>query len=159
MPGDPARGEHQPEHRCQGTPARYRPIIVPPTTTTLLAPPAARPPGPAIDDPADRRLVTTEVLVVLTVSLGLSALRSGLSLVDALLQPVPLNEQQVALNAPGARADLVDLAVQLARVLQLVGWGALGAYLLLRAGSRCAPSGWTGAVPAATPWAPPDWPR
>ena len=92
------------------------------------------PVGPPIDDPADRRLVTTEVLVVLTVSLGLSALRSGLSLVDALLQPVPLDEQQVALNAPGAQADLVDLAVQLTRVLQLVGWGALGAYLLLRAG-------------------------
>ena len=95
-------------------------------TWLIPTPPA----GPPIDDPADRRLVTTEVLVVLTFSVGLSALRSGLSLVDALLQPVPLNEQQVALNAPGARADLVDLAVQLARVLQLVGWGALGLYLL-----------------------------
>jgi hypothetical protein len=93
------------------------------------------PAGPLIDDPTQRRLVTTEVLVVLTVSLGLSALRSGLSLIDALLQPVPLNEQQVALNAPAAQADLVDLAIQLTRVLQLVGWGALGAYLLLRAGS------------------------
>jgi membrane protease YdiL (CAAX protease family) len=92
------------------------------------------PVGPPIDDPTQRRLVTTEVLVVLTVSLGLSALRSGLSLVDALLQPVPLNEQQVALNAPAAQADLVDLALQLTRVLQLVGWGALAAYLLLRAG-------------------------
>lgn len=92
------------------------------------------PPGPRIDDPAQRRLVGTELLVVLSVSLGLSALRSGLSLIDALLQPVPLNEQQVALNAPAARADLVDLALQLTRVLQLVGWGALGAYLLLRAG-------------------------
>jgi membrane protease YdiL (CAAX protease family) len=92
------------------------------------------PVGPPIDDPPQRRLVTTEVLVVLTVSLGLSALRSGLSLVDALLQPVALNEQQVALNAPAAQADLVDLALQLTRVLQLVGWGALAAYLLLRAG-------------------------
>jgi len=92
------------------------------------------PVGPPIDDPTHRRLVTTEVLVVLTVSLGLSALRSGLSLIDALLQPVPLNEQQVALNAPAAQADLVDLALQLTRVLQLVGWGALAAYLLLRAG-------------------------
>src|SRR5918998_412247 len=81
-----------------------------------------------------RRLVVTEILVVLTVTLGLSALRSGLSLLDALLQPVPLNEQQVALNAPAAQTDLVDLAVQLARVLQLVGWGALAAYLLIRAG-------------------------
>ena len=87
-----------------------------------------------IADPAHRRLVTTEVLVVLTVTLGLSALRSGLSLVDALLQPVPLDQQQVALNAPAAQADLVDLALQLTRVMQLVGWGALGAYLLIRAG-------------------------
>lgn len=92
------------------------------------------PDTPPIDDPAQRRLVVTEILVVLSISLGLSALRSALSLIDALLQPVPLNEQQVALNAPGAQADLVDLAVQLTRVLQLVGWGALGAYLLLRAG-------------------------
>jgi hypothetical protein len=87
-----------------------------------------------LDDPAHRRLVGTEVLVVLTVTLGLSALRSGLSLLDALLQPVPLDQQQVALNAPAAQADLLDLALQLTRVLQLVGWGALGAYLLIRAG-------------------------
>jgi membrane protease YdiL (CAAX protease family) len=87
-----------------------------------------------ITDPRARRLVGTEVLVVLTVTLGLSALRSALSLIDALLAPVPLNEQTVALNAPAAQADLVDLALQLVRVLQLVGWGALGAYLLVRAG-------------------------
>ncbi|GEL16456.1 CPBP family intramembrane glutamic endopeptidase [Pseudonocardia asaccharolytica] len=97
-----------------------------------LAPPPAA--VPVIDDPARRRLVVTEILVVLTVTLGLSALRGGLSLVDALLAPIPLNEQQVALNAPAARAGLVDLAFQLTRVLQLVGWGALGAYLLIRGG-------------------------
>jgi hypothetical protein len=85
-------------------------------------------------DTRARRLLVLEVAVVLTVTLGLSAVRSGLSLVDALLQPVPLAEQQVALNAPAARADLVDLAVQLVRALQLVGWGALGAYLLIRGG-------------------------
>jgi len=87
-----------------------------------------------ITDPGVRRLVVTEILVVLTVTLGLSALRSALSLLDALLRPVPLSQQQVALNAPAANADLVDLALQLVRVLQLVGWGALGAYLLIRAG-------------------------
>ncbi|QJY50462.1 CPBP family intramembrane glutamic endopeptidase [Pseudonocardia broussonetiae] len=79
-------------------------------------------------------MLGTEVLVVLTVTLGLSAVRSALSLVDSLLQPVPLSEQQVALNAPAAQAELVDLALQLLRVLQLVGWGALGAYLLVRGG-------------------------
>ena len=93
-----------------------------------------RPDVPVLADPRARRLVVTEILVVLAVSLGLSAARSGLSLLDALLAPVPLNEQQVALNAPAARNDLVDLAAQLLRVLQLVGWGALGGYLLLRAG-------------------------
>lgn len=107
-------------------------MTVPDTVPRWLAPP---PPATAvITDPRARRLVVTEVLVVLTVTLGLSALRSALSLVDALLKPVPLNEQQVALNAPAAQVGLVDLAVQLTRVLQLVGWGALGAYLLIRAG-------------------------
>jgi membrane protease YdiL (CAAX protease family) len=87
-----------------------------------------------ITDPRIRRLVGLEIMVVLTVTLGLSAARSALSLIDALLQPVPLNEQQVALNAPAAQAELVDLAAQLLRMLQLVGWGALGGYLLIRAG-------------------------
>lgn len=91
-------------------------------------------PTAVVTDPRGRRMLGTEVLVVLTVTLGLSALRSALSLLDALLQPVPLADQQVALNAPAAQAELVDLALQLVRVLQLVGWGALGAYLLVRGG-------------------------
>ena len=76
-----------------------------------LAPP--RPATPVITDPAARRLVGTEILVVLTVTLGLSAMRSALSLLNALLQPTPLNQQQVALNAPEAQLSLVDLAFQL----------------------------------------------
>jgi membrane protease YdiL (CAAX protease family) len=97
-----------------------------------LAPP--RPATPMITDSAERRLVGTEILVVLTVTLGLSALRSALSLLNALLQTTPLNQQQVALNAPAAELSLVDLAFQLVGVLQLAGWGALAAYLLLRSG-------------------------
>lgn len=87
-----------------------------------------------VRDPAARRLIVLEIVVMLTVTLGLSALRSALSLAGSLLSPVPLAEQQVALNAPAAQAEVLDLALQLVRVLQLVGWGALGAYLLLRAG-------------------------
>lgn len=89
-----------------------------------------------IEDPAERRLIGTELLVVFSVTLGLSALRSLLSLLDALVRPEPLQDQQVALNAPQAQADLIDLAFQLTRVLQLVAWGALAGYLLLRAGVR-----------------------
>jgi membrane protease YdiL (CAAX protease family) len=96
----------------------------------------AAPPSPVaeVTAPARRRLIGLEIAVVLTVTLGLSALRSALSLLDSLLSPTPLAQQQVALNAPAAQADLVDLAAQLVRVLQLAGWGALAAYLLLRAG-------------------------
>ena len=129
-----------------------------PTTLPVASPPVPavrgvrswiNPPSPQVglDDPAQRRLVATEVLVVLTVTLGLSALRSGLSLIDALLAPIPLNQQQVALNAPAAQADLVDLALQLTRVLQLVGWGALGAYLLIRAGIALRAVGLDGHAP------------
>lgn len=132
MPEDPAWGQGEPEHAPRLRGARYR-RVVPDGLRSWLAP---LPPGspPVVTDPARRRLIVTEILVVLTVTLGLSALRSALSLLDSLLAPVPLAEQQVALNAPAAAADLVDLALQLTRVLQLVGWGALAAYLLLRAG-------------------------
>lgn len=131
MPSDPARREHQLSHTAQVTP-RVASSVVPDGPRTWLRPPSIA--IPVLHDPRERRLVVTEVLIVLTVTLGLSALRSGLSLIDAVLAPVPLAQQQVALNAPAARIELVDLATQLTRVLQLVGWGALGAYLLIRGG-------------------------
>ncbi len=108
-------------------------------------------PAPAVTavlvDPVARRLLRVEVLVVLTVSLGLSALRSGLSLLEALARPVPLGRQQVALNAPASQVELIDLALQLTRVLQLVGWGALGAYLLVRGGTALRTVGLDGRRP------------
>lgn len=98
-----------------------------------LAP--VRPPYPAaVTDRRERRLISLEVAVVLTVTLGLSALRSALSLLEALLAPEPLADQQVALNAPASTDIGIDLAFQLVRVVQLAGWGALACYLLLRAG-------------------------
>ena len=85
---------------------------------------------------------------MLTVTLGLSALRSALSLLNALLQPVPLNEQQVALNAPGARGRPRRPRVQLTRRAAARRLGrARGVPAAARRVSRCAPSGWTGAVP------------
>src|SRR5918999_3085977 len=133
VPHDPPWGEDQPAHANQIT-RRVASAAVARSTAVRdwLTP---QPPGTApLTDPRTRRLVGLEVLVVLTVTLGLSAVRSGLSLLNAVMQPVPLNEQQVALNAPAADVGLIDFALQLTRVLQLVGWGALGAYLLLRAG-------------------------
>ncbi|MPZ66593.1 MAG: CPBP family intramembrane metalloprotease [Pseudonocardiaceae bacterium] len=98
-----------------------------------LAP--SRPVEPAVlTDRAERRAVAVEIALVLTVTLGLWALRSLLSLIDALLAPEPLDEQPVAINAPGVRTGLLDLGYQLAGVAQLLAWGGLGLYLLWRGG-------------------------
>ncbi|HEY8373013.1 MAG TPA: type II CAAX endopeptidase family protein [Pseudonocardiaceae bacterium] len=81
-----------------------------------------------------RRTVVVELAIVFGATLGLSGLRSLLSLLDSLLRPEPLNEQSVAINAPRAELGLLDLAFQLTSVLQLAAWGGLGAYLLWRSG-------------------------
>lgn len=88
-----------------------------------------------------RRMLRAELLLVFTITLGLSAMRSLLRLLDSLARPEPLAQQTVALNASRARADLIDLAFQLVGVLQLLAWGGLGVYLLARAGSRLAEVG------------------
>ncbi|MFD8492568.1 CPBP family intramembrane glutamic endopeptidase [Amycolatopsis sp. NPDC059657] len=89
-----------------------------------------------IEDPAERRAIVIELWIVFGITLGLSGARSLLSLVDSLLKPVPLKQQQVAINVPQATLDLVDLLKQLLSAAQLVGWGALGVYLLWRAGLK-----------------------
>ena len=71
---------------------------------------------------------------MLSVTLGLAGVRGLLALVDALVAPVPLPEQSVAINAPVRRVELVDLAYQLTGVIQLAAWGGLGVYLLWRSG-------------------------
>jgi membrane protease YdiL (CAAX protease family) len=62
-------------------------------------------------------------------------MRSALSLLQSALRG-PLDKQHVALNAPAAVNPYIDLGLQLSYVVQLVGWGALGGYLLVRAGLR-----------------------
>lgn len=100
-----------------------------------LAPP--RPPTTEL--PAgERRAVGVELVIVFTVTLGLSGLRSLLSLLDSLLQPQPLSQQHVAINVPQAAESVIDLLGQLLSAAQLFAWGALGLYLLWRAGVRFA---------------------
>ncbi|MGH3884236.1 MAG: CPBP family intramembrane glutamic endopeptidase [Pseudonocardiaceae bacterium] len=98
-----------------------------------LAP--SRPEQPAlVTDPAQRRALVVEIVLVLAVTLGLSGLRSLLALLDALLAPESLADQSVAINAPGRKAELLDLAYQLTGVIQLLAWGGLAGYLLWRSG-------------------------
>jgi membrane protease YdiL (CAAX protease family) len=81
---------------------------------------------------ADRRALRIEIAVVLAVTFGLSAYTAILELVEAIL--LNLSKQVVALNPRLSPFDLINLGLNLARVAQLVAWGALGLYLLWRSG-------------------------
>ena len=80
----------------------------------------------------DRRALRIEIAVVLAVTFGLSAYTAVLDLVEAIL--LNLSKQTVALNPRLSPFDLINLGLNLARVAQLLAWGALGLYLLWRSG-------------------------
>ncbi|WP_317496227.1 CPBP family intramembrane glutamic endopeptidase [Haloechinothrix sp. LS1_15] len=98
-----------------------------------LKPPRPRSPT-AVTAPAERRAIVIELVIVFAITLGLAGMRALLSLLDSLLRPEPLAEQDVALHRPQAAIGVIDMAQQLLGVLQLLGWAALGLYLLWRAG-------------------------
>lgn len=98
-----------------------------------LTPP--RPDRPeVVTERTERRTLILELVLVFSMTLGLSGFRSVLSLLDALLSPEPLGKQSVALNVSRAAQNLIDLGFQLAGVVQLTAWGGLGLYLLWRSG-------------------------
>jgi uncharacterized protein len=83
-------------------------------------------------DVADRRWLRIEVVIVLAVTFGLSAVDAVLELTDAVLRN--LSSQKIALNPMRSYFDLINLGLNLTAVAQLVAWGALGVYLLRRSG-------------------------
>ncbi|MGV0391573.1 CPBP family intramembrane glutamate endopeptidase, partial [Corynebacterium phoceense] len=76
--------------------------------------------------------VRSEILIVLAVTFGMSGLRSLLRLVDGLLNPAPLSEQSVTLNASQSDLAWLDIALQLCSAGVLFAWGALALFLLQR---------------------------
>lgn len=80
--------------------------------------------------PLPSRRIKAEILIVLAITFGMSGLRSILRLIDDLLAPVALNDQQVALNSSMANSAWLDLALQLCSTGVLFSWGALAIYLL-----------------------------
>ncbi len=82
-----------------------------------------------------RRDYGVEVVVVLWVSLGASALRAGLALIERLTRGIPLAEQQTSIVAPVTPdRPWLDLAFQLSFILLPLGAVALVWYLLHRSG-------------------------
>ncbi len=93
-----------------------------------------RPDRPAVGvvDPHERRALYWEIALVLLVTLGMSGLRSLVSLLDSLAAPTPLAQQSVAINVPQAKANVLDLVGQLLGIVKLLAWGGLGVFLLWR---------------------------
>jgi membrane protease YdiL (CAAX protease family) len=94
------------------------------------------PPRPETPPIESRRQVVAEIVLVFVLTLGMSGLRSLLSLVDSLLREEALADQSVALNVSQATNQVLDFLRQLLSATQLFAWGALGLYLLLRAGIK-----------------------
>ncbi len=103
------------------------------TVQTWLRPDRPSCPEP-LAEPGQRRAITIEIVVVLAVTFGLTAIQSLLSLLDALLSPRSLSDQHVAINQPQAHSSVLDMLEQLTSAARLFAWGALGVFLLWRTG-------------------------
>lgn len=79
-----------------------------------------------------RRALRIEVVVVLAVTFGFSAVTAILQLIDEVLRN--LAAQRIPLNPKRSYFDLIDLGLNMALAAQLVAWGGLGVYLLWRSG-------------------------
>jgi len=79
-----------------------------------------------------RRALRIEVVIVLAVTFGLSAVTAALQLADSVLRN--LSAQWIPLNPRRSYFDLIDLGLNATFVVQLIAWGALGLYLLWRSG-------------------------
>lgn len=78
----------------------------------------------------DRRRLSIEVALVLTITFGMSGVRAGLKLIDAALSPTPLNQQRTVLNDAASSLSWLDIALQLASAATLMAWGGLALFLL-----------------------------
>lgn len=90
-----------------------------------------------------RRALRLEIVLVLAVTYGLSALTAVLQLADAVLRD--LSAQRIPLNPRRSYFDWVDLGLNAAWALQLIAWGALALYMLWRSGfgpGRIGLNGW-----------------
>ncbi|HSO68961.1 MAG TPA: CPBP family intramembrane glutamic endopeptidase [Arachnia sp.] len=82
-------------------------------------------------EPSTRRLLRTEMVIVLLLSLGQSAIYALLSIIEKLTRPIPLNQQTTSINN-SATPDRpwLDLAYQLAWMTFPLVPVALALYLL-----------------------------
>lgn len=80
----------------------------------------------------ERQGLRVELVIVLSVTFGLSAVNALLQLADSVLRD--LSAQRIPLNPKRSHFDLIDLGLNATEVVQLAAWGGLGLYLLWRSG-------------------------
>ena len=90
------------------------------------------PRGATDAEPTQRHALRIELVIVLAVTFGLSAVTAILQLADSVLRN--LSAQRIPLNQRRSYFDLIDLGLNATFVVQLLAWGALGLYLLWRSG-------------------------
>src|SRR5699024_1890165 len=87
-----------------------------------------------------RRSVTIELVIVFTITLGMSGLRSLVSIIETQIkvheQNLSLGDMQVSVASSKSDVGTIDLIRQLLSIAHGLAWGALGLYLLWRAGAR-----------------------
>lgn len=81
---------------------------------------------------SDRRALIWELVIILAVTFGTSGVRAVLRLVEALVQPEPLNDQQVTLNQQQSHLAWLAPAFEMISSGMLFAWGGLAVFLLLR---------------------------
>ncbi len=74
--------------------------------------------------------ISKEILLVLTITFGMSGVRSLLGLIDDLLSTTPLNEQQETIYDEASQIGWLDLALQVTSAATLFAWGLLALFLL-----------------------------
>ncbi len=86
-----------------------------------------------------RRSVTTEIVIVFLITLGMSGLRSLVSIIETQIKAARAHESladtHVSVAAPQSSLDTIDLIRQLLGIIHGLAWGGLGLYLLWRAGA------------------------
>lgn len=86
-----------------------------------------------------RRTVIVEICIVFVITLGMSGLRSLVSIIETQIkaneQQISLGQLQVSVAAPQSNVGTIDLIRQLLSIAQGLAWGGLGLYLLWRAGA------------------------
>lgn len=86
-----------------------------------------------------RRSVRFEIVLVFVITLGMSGLRSMVTIIETQIKAsqaqISLNRVHVSVAAPQSTVGIVDLIRQLLTIVSGLAWGGLGLYLLWRAGA------------------------